>query len=364
MPVNPQNLVNLIMGLQQQANGSLPPTPMNQPGAMPAPQVQAPAMNAAPPSYNFKASVKSAGPSVNNYAGQMDNLFAKQMGQREQEVARLEQERQKLAGQESGFQDMNLKPLLAFGDMMAGTNAAQSYSAPTGAQDRAKRVQQLQEAVSKGQSGMGDDQLAYLKQKHDEQRQEIQLQRMQASLSGKGDVEEGKIRSQYLAHPTVKNMYDISSAVTAIDQNPAADGPSQQALVYQFSKLLDPGSVVRETEYAISAANAGKISQAQNFFNRLQTGEMLTPEQVGLMKEVVKGLADSYRNNLNQTNTIFTELSKRKGINPANVVLDPYQNVGQKKTGTLFAVKGNERVPVLEADRAQAEAEGYTVVNQ
>jgi hypothetical protein len=50
-------------------------------------------------------------------------------------------------------------------------------------------------------------------------------------------------------------------------------------LIYNFMKMQDPGSTVREGEYA-SAQNAGAVSdKVANMYNRVLNGESLTPEQ-------------------------------------------------------------------------------------
>lgn len=59
--------------------------------------------------------------------------------------------------------------------------------------------------------------------------------------------------------------------------NPSAAGDI--AMVYAFMKMLDPTSVVRETEYATAQNAAGVPVVIQNLWNRLLSGERLAPEQ-------------------------------------------------------------------------------------
>jgi hypothetical protein len=44
-------------------------------------------------------------------------------------------------------------------------------------------------------------------------------------------------------------------------------------------KLLDPGSVVRETELGIAMAASGRMDRLQYYFNNFMSGEKLTPTQ-------------------------------------------------------------------------------------
>lgn len=51
------------------------------------------------------------------------------------------------------------------------------------------------------------------------------------------------------------------------------------ALIFGFMKILDPQSVVREGEFALAETAAGVPAQIRALYNRLLTGERLTPEQ-------------------------------------------------------------------------------------
>jgi hypothetical protein len=52
------------------------------------------------------------------------------------------------------------------------------------------------------------------------------------------------------------------------------------ALVVAFTKMLDPGSVAREGEVALTQSAASALSQAANYFPRLSQGNTLLPDQV------------------------------------------------------------------------------------
>jgi len=56
-------------------------------------------------------------------------------------------------------------------------------------------------------------------------------------------------------------------------------GASDIALVTSFMKMLDPGSVVRETEFATARDTAGLLQQLQNAATKLENGQFLNNEQ-------------------------------------------------------------------------------------
>jgi hypothetical protein len=164
-------------------------------GQMPSPMMpQQPAIQPLQPSphpsiMKSSSSQSRQGPPVEPDTAMMNQLFVKQMAQRQAEVDRLNQERQGLAGQEKGFQDVNLKPLLAFTDGLNGTNSAASYAAPTHDAERRQRMQQLQDAISKQSGAIGDDQLAYMKNAISERKSDHQFQQMM----GRNDYLNGRL---------------------------------------------------------------------------------------------------------------------------------------------------------------------------
>jgi hypothetical protein len=61
-------------------------------------------------------------------------------------------------------------------------------------------------------------------------------------------------------------------------------GANDYALIYAFNHLIEPNSVVRETEFANTQNIAGLERKVQVWTQKLQTGEQLTPE---MRKEIV-----------------------------------------------------------------------------
>ena len=87
-------------------------------------------------------------------------------------------------------------------------------------------------------------------------------------------------RKEFSSLPPVKEFSEQTSAygrVVASVDDPSPSG--DLALIFNFMKVLDPGSVVREGEFA-TAQNAGGIDQrTRSLYNRIKSGERLTPEQ-------------------------------------------------------------------------------------
>jgi len=99
----------------------------------------------------------------------------------------------------------------------------------------------------------------------------------------------------------------------------SANGPGDIALITGFMKMLDPGSVVRETEFATARDTAGLFMQLQNRLQKAQNGQLLSPEQ---RKEYV-ALSQKY---LDAAQTRAAQERKDLGIVVKNYNLNP-QNV-------------------------------------
>ena len=65
--------------------------------------------------------------------------------------------------------------------------------------------------------------------------------------------------------------------IQAVAESPSAGGDI--ALIFNYMKMLDPGSVVRESEFATAQNAAGVPVQIRNKFNQLLTGERLSEVQ-------------------------------------------------------------------------------------
>jgi hypothetical protein len=96
----------------------------------------------------------------------------------------------------------------------------------------------------------------------------------------KGFENEMSLSKAFKAEPIYKDYNDMKTAygqvITALDQGtPIGD----VAGATKVMKLLDPGSVVRETELAIAMAASGRLDRLQNYFSLWASGQKLTPTQ-------------------------------------------------------------------------------------
>lgn len=115
------------------------------------------------------------------------------------------------------------------------------------------------------------------------------------------------------------------------------------SLIFNFMKILDPTSVVREGEFA-TAASAGPLidSKTLGVYNRIVKGDRLLPSQRKDFKEQARVVFASQIGEQLKREEEFTGIAERAGMNPKDVVLDfvgPFRKIrGDKKIGR-FKVK-------------------------
>jgi len=115
------------------------------------------------------------------------------------------------------------------------------------------------------------------------------------------------------------------------------------SMIFNFMKILDPTSVVREGEFA-TAASAGPLIDAKTLglYNRIVKGTRLLPIQRRDFKATALAVFTSQIGDQLRREEEFTGIAERAGINPKDVVLDfvgPFRKVGGKQTIGRFKVK-------------------------
>jgi hypothetical protein len=118
-------------------------------------------------------------------------------------------------------------------------------------------------------------------------------------------------------------------------KNPTAAG--DVALLYGYMKILDPGSTVRESEFA-TAKNAGSIPERiWGKFNQAKSGQLLTPSQRADFAKAAKGTYQGQLKALREVNERYKGLAKSRGLKTSDLLLQ-----GERKKIRLpSGFKGN-----------------------
>lgn len=133
-----------------------------------------------------------------------------------------------------------------------------------------------------------------------------------------------KLRSDFRSEPVYKGFQEIESAYSQInkslDQRTAA---GDLAASTKLMKLLDPTSVVRESELAMAMRATGKLDQLYNYANQIATGQFLNPTQVKEFRALAKEFYTTAYDQYNAKRDEYVGIAERNKLNVEDVVGKP-----------------------------------------
>lgn len=102
----------------------------------------------------------------------------------------------------------------------------------------------------------------------------------------------------------------------------AGDAAAQQSMIYGISKLNDPGSSVKEGEYATVENAQGWGEKARNEYNKALRGQSLDAEAVKRYLGQAERLRVSWKKKFDMIMRQFERRANAWGVDPQNVILD------------------------------------------
>jgi hypothetical protein len=93
-----------------------------------------------------------------------------------------------------------------------------------------------------------------------------------------------------------------------------------------FMKLLDPNSVVRESELGMALNASGWFDRAANVAQTLKSGRVMTPQQKKNLSDAADALFQEAAATQRQIDSAYTKRATDYGVNPQRVVVDLGQN--------------------------------------
>jgi hypothetical protein len=150
--------------------------------------------------------------------------------------------------------------------------------------------------------------------------------------------DEQALRNEYTdaSKSFVKLAEGYSKVKGALASDPSTSAPATLAAATQFMKMLDPESVVRESELGMALSSAGIWDRFTNIYNTIQSGKVLTPNQAkefGRIADVVYEAANRAQQGRVQH---FQGLAKSYNFDANRVVPDltPRPDVAMKRRAT------------------------------
>jgi hypothetical protein len=115
-----------------------------------------------------------------------------------------------------------------------------------------------------------------------------------------------------------RTVQDAHSKIKSV----ANTGAGDMSLLYSYVKLLDPGSVVRESEFATAAASGSFGERIQGLAQRVISGQRLPPDlRTDFIREA-DGIYTSQKEGADRLEKQYRDIAKRNNLNPENVIVN------------------------------------------
>jgi len=130
-----------------------------------------------------------------------------------------------------------------------------------------------------------------------------------------------KLRKEFLkVTGDFAKQNDSYGRILASAKDPSAAG--DLALIFNYMKVLDPGSVVRESEFATASNAAGVPERLRAQYNRILSGERLSHVQradfVNRAQKLYEEAATGYDKRTNE----YTRLAEQFEVDPKGVIMN------------------------------------------
>lgn len=230
------------------------------------------------------------------------------------------------------------KNLVLFGDLNAAQTSLNTslamamgrdkYNETFVKQEDERRKRMLEDSTNLKE--YADARIAEAKAKFAETREQLEIDKLKPKPMGAGGPAkpalslkdqlalEGKYRDDF-----VRDMKPIAEQEFAFkrlnaSQNNAA---GDLALIFNYMKLLDPSSAVKETEFANAQNAAGVDERIRNVYNKVKSGEFLSESQRKEFRGQAAELFKPYKEKGDRIRTAYKTEAKRTGIDPAAIFL-------------------------------------------
>ena len=144
----------------------------------------------------------------------------------------------------------------------------------------------------------------------------------------KGFDNERNLGRDFRSEPIYKEFTDMKSAFKQVVSSLSQGTPiGDVAGATKIMKLLDPGSVVRESELGIAMAAAGRLDRLQNYFNNMMSGQILTPTQRQDFERLATELYAAAADGFNKKRGEYVGFGQAYGLKNLDAALGPAADV-------------------------------------
>lgn len=116
----------------------------------------------------------------------------------------------------------------------------------------------------------------------------------------------------------VKDPKQVLSAYSNLSATPRT-AAGDVSFIYQYMKMLDPGSVVREGEFATAQNATGVPDRIRNLYNKVATGQRLNDQQRNEFLQTAGSLADVADQRIMAAQKQTSETAGRRNVDVRNI---------------------------------------------
>ena len=144
----------------------------------------------------------------------------------------------------------------------------------------------------------------------------------------KGFDNERNLGKDFRSEPIYKEFTDMKSAFKQVVSSLSQGTPiGDVAGATKIMKLLDPGSVVRESELGIAMASAGRLDRLKNYFDNMMSGQILTPTQRQDFERLATELYAAAADGFNKKRGEYVGFGQAYGLKNLDAALGPAADV-------------------------------------
>ena len=164
----------------------------------------------------------------------------------------------------------------------------------------------------------------------------------------KGFENEVNLKKMFSGEPIYKDYSDMQSAFKQVKSSLAQENPiGDVAAATKIMKLLDPGSVVRESELGIAMAATGKMDRLQNYVQNWTSGTKLTPTQRQDFQNLANELYAAAGQIYNQKRNEYVDFASKYNLDPTKALGAPATIPSvMKGSGSIANAGGQQRKPL------------------
>lgn len=130
-----------------------------------------------------------------------------------------------------------------------------------------------------------------------------------------------KLRGDFRSEPVYKGFQEVQSAWDQVRETSKNATPANDlATATKMMKILDPNSVVRESELGLALAATGLEDRLSNYVNMLRTGQKLTDSQRKDFSGMAQTLYNESAKRYNQKRGEYAAIAERNQLNVPDVV--------------------------------------------